>query len=422
MALKENKSSHSTKSNANVRDLEREMVRRLCWLMPLLLGVLFPLAAGGIWALIGLDPAIYTLPSAARMALFALAGLVAGLALCGIWWWSIVNEGRRFTSWRVGLVLAVLMAPVLDAVVRHPRVVDAVWAAVRARTHWHGDFFLREAALFNRMALVNERVSAKPRLQVFGSSQLIMGVDYDLLQELRPDLQIERRSVAGMNPARMLMSYPLVGTREGDTVLVYWSDFDMGGMTTLDADWYRPMGNPVGLSAVIDYLPEGEITRNWRQVIDVVSASYSKLWSLRDGLRVVSARLLGGPQKVGLGEVNFGREADGQAKGYASGLKNEAYFKMALAASEHLVAHWRNLGARVVVLEGTVNPGILKDEMMPRKKETRDWLTNVCAKYGADYIPQEQQIFQPGPGDWRDGTHLSEQGQEAFTRALAEML
>ncbi len=388
------------------------------WLLPLLLGILFPAINGLAWSLVLLDASLWPTLDLGSIALPAALGVGVGFALVRLWGWS---ARRVVTPWRWSILLALLLVVLAEVGVRRPTVTDAFWAAVGARVQGKEDFFIRETALFRRMALTNNHVLQKPRLQVFGSSQLIVGVDYDLLQKLRPDVQVERRSVAGMCPARMLMTAPFLGTRAGDTLVVYWSEFDMGGAALFDIDWYRAFANWFGLRDVLSLLPNGEWRKNIRRSVELFWGCASELWRDRDGWRLLASRPLGEMSQASAGTTgkDIVRE---QGAGYALGLNNEPFFQMGLESARRLVQQWRTSGAEVVVLEGEVNPVIHHARTPERRLQTRLFLEEVCRTTGAQYIPSEAQSFVPSPQDWKDGTHFNEKTRTAFTRYLATLI
>ena len=405
----------------SIREVECRALRAAWWALPLLLAVLFPLAKGYAWPLISLYPGLPPSLGPRGIVVFAAAGLGLGLGLAALWAWSLRERGTYCDSWRWAILIALLVAILADAVARHPVVLDALWSAVRARAQADEDFFIRETALFRRMALTNSRTTEKPRLQVFGSSQLIMGVDYDLLQDLRPDLQVERRSVAAMCPARMLMAAPYLGSRTGDTIVVYWSEFDMGGATSLDVVWYRAFANWPGLRAVLDLLPDGEWRKNFRRSVELFWGCASELWRDRDGWRLLASRVVGEMRRASTGTEREG-VLSGQSEGYVAGLNNEPYFQMGLQAARLLVQQWRATGAEVVVLEGDVNPAIRHPRTPERRLQTRLFLEELCQSSGARYISSATQSFVPSAQNWKDGTHFKAEARVAFTRYLATLL
>ena len=400
----------------HVAEVELRWVRRAVWWMPLVGALAAPLLYRGTWALLVLDAGLVKPLSALAWLFTAATGAGIGLLLVLAWRWSLGSPAVRRVSWRWGVGLVVGA----EAVVRRTPVLDAAWAALRARAPHDGDFFIREMALYRRAALTNERRYALPRVLVAGSSQLIMGVDYELLQRLCPRQGVERRCIAAMSPARMLMAEPFLGVRTGDTVVVYWSEFDMGGLTQLDTAWFRPLANASGLRALWSVVPRDTMITGWRNVLDLASASGSELWRSRDAWRLVLNRVTGslpGP-KVGSGTALV----EDQAGGYGSGLRNEPFFQAGLEASRRLLREWQRAGARVVVLEGSLNPAMHQPETPARRSQTRAWLAAACAETGAHYLPLEQQGYQPAAHDWSDGTHLNAEGREKFTRYLAEVV
>lgn len=406
----------------HTQQIERQVLGWTRWILPFVLAIVFPVGKTNSWAFIGMDPSLVGFPSGRVLLVYGLFGVLLGVGVSALWSLSLRAAAFRSVSWRTSVLGALALVVLADVLVRSPVVVDALWAAIRARALGPEDFFIREVALFRRMALTNERPSIRPRAQVVGSSQLIMGVDYDLLQQLRPDIQVERRSVAAMGPARLLMAAPYLGTRVGDTIVVYWSEFDMGGMTSLDVDWYRPFSNAKGLREVLAHLPRGEWLRDFRKSVELFWGSGSELWRSRDAWRLVQSRTVGllrAPAGAGSVPVSV---VEGQVAGYAAGLTNDAYFEMGLRAACRLLAVWKNEGARVVVMEGSVNPVMHKPSTESRRRQVRAALEAACGQTGALYIPADEQDFKPGVADWADGTHLNRGGRELFTRYLAGLV
>lgn len=405
----------------SVNELEAKWIRLAWWVLPPLLAVLLPLAKGYAWPLISLDPDMAPSLGLRGLAVLAVVGLVLGLAGVALWSWSLRGRGALCASWPWSLAIALLLVVLADFAVRQTAVQDALWSAVRTRGRIDTDFYMREMGLFRRAALRNHLPAFQPRMKVVGSSQLISGVDYDLLQSIRPDLHVERRCVAAMTPARLLMAAPFVGAGPGDTVVVYWSEFDMGGVTTLDVDWYRAFANGPGLRDVLNLLPAGEWKKHARRSVELFWGCASQLWCDREGWRLLASRMLGTMRQTRTKQT---REdvVNQQGSGYADGLDNEPYFQMGLQSARRVVQQWREAGADVVILEGNVNPAIHHARTPERRRQTRVFLEDVSRTTGARYIPSENQAYSPSPQDWQDGTHLNKEASLAFTRYLATLI
>jgi hypothetical protein len=406
-------------AHPTVRGIEAEIVRRAFWLLPVTFGLLLPAAKAFGWPLILLHP-LPIATGARTLALLALAGAIIGVALVWFWRLGLARGGPKLGSWRLSIVLGMLLVLLLEWIARQPAAVHAVWAALAARAVRPEDYALRQAAMFRQATAPCRTEDGRPRLLVVGTSQLLNNVDYARLQRLLPDMEVKKFSMPGMYPTRMLMTGPRLRARTNDTIAVYWSEFDMCGVSKIDAGWYRPVANAKGMGQVVSQFPLGVFRAQWREVLDVGLASVSELWRDRDAFRLLMHRLGGGrvdavsPPKAHVepGTVGVGP--------YPAGLTNDAVFNRGLESACHLLKTWKDIGARVVVLEGSVSPSIHRAETAPRRLQARNMLEQLCRELGFTYFSEQEQSYVPGPADWRAAPYLKTECRAPFTDAVAD--
>lgn len=405
-----------------ILDQERIMLRHARWLLPLFFAAALPTGFVFFRAFVLLDLSAARWPGLPGVLMLAAVGGSAGFILCELWAWGIRHAAAGNQCWRLVALSGLLAAICFELLLRQPAVADLIWTAARVRGHPLHDFFLRNAAGFHLEAARRDVLEGTSRLQLVGSSQLNFGLDHALLQSMLPSMQVERRSLAGMGPARMLMISPLLDFRGGDVVLVYWSEFDMGAMSEVDAGWLRPFGNWDGLMDTLAHARRARVSIGFKSGIDMGMSALLRSWSMRDGLQLLLHRAAGGPVRAMADEAQVPEPLPDQLRGYADGLQHHEYHDLGMRAAETLIRRWREAGAKVVVLEGSINPVMYQPATALRRHEVSRFLSRVCKDHGAHYIPIDAQRFNPGPDDWMDGTHLNKNAMISFTRYVAVLL
>ena len=402
---------------ASLYAAECRFLRKARWWLPALFSVVVPVAFVTVRAFLLLDASALRWPGWPAIVALAVAGLIAGVMVHRLWSREAGNAPGRVRSRRfVGLV-ALLFTVCVELIFRQPSVARHIWTAVKTRSHPVADFFIRNVATFHLACAGDGHQSAASRLLVFGSSQLNLGLDHNGLQSMLPSMQVERRSLAGMGPSRMLMTSPFLEVQRGDVVLVYWSEFDFGAMSEVNAGWLRAFGNLDGLSQTLDYSHRAGLSINYKARIDMCLSSLLQMWRMRDGMQLVLHAMTGAP-----GRSMTPEQLPGQIRSYADGLHRDEYFRLGMSAAETLIRQWREAGAKVVVLEGSINPAMDQPLTPARRQIVAEFLARVCQQYGAEYVALVDQSFKPGPDDWVDGTHLNRDAMISFTKYVADLL
>lgn len=398
-------------------ETEKKLIRRWGWIAVPAGAFAAMMAGSWLWPMVEqvrplppLDPL-----SALR---FPFVAIAAGVALFPVLWRATIflrERGvlPRFPYAAVGAVAAVLM---VEGMFRLPVVQQPFWLAVRTRNPGESEFFARELALLRLDSMADRAKPHAPGLVFAGTSQLMLGIDYDDLRHRLPGTDVRRRSLAGMAPLRMAMAWPWLGVGPGDTVVMYLSAFDMTGVAGIGADWLRPTGNRQGFCDWQSVLPPGETIRHWRSMTDVAMASLFELWAARDHTR---ALVLGKP-KPRSGPVRDHVIAQ-QVEQFQKADETNPYYEANFRALDRVLTRFAEAGARVVIIEGRVNPSLQTDLLRDLDRRTSRRLAELAGRRGARFVPVAEQAVAIGPGDWKDGTHLNASGRAKFTAYVADL-
>ncbi len=404
-------------------ETEKRLIRRAGWLLPISGFAAAAMLGSWLWALVEQTHPLPPLSWKAALR-FPFVGILAGsLALLAAWRILMIFDERlrvRHTRFPWAVVFGLLLVAGAEVCFRLPQVQLPFWLAVRVRNPGSADFFARELALLRVDALSDRSVAHESGVVFAGTSQLMIGIDYDRLRRELPETVVRRRSMAGMAPLRMVMARPWLGIGQNDLVVLYLSSFDMTGVGGIGADWLRPTANVAGMRDWFAALPPGAVRENWRSVTDVTMASLFELWATRDHWR---AFVFGKPPaQTSDGTVSQDRVVADQLAQFQRGREQDPYFESGFRALGILLSRFTQDGARVLIFEGQVNPAFRTDISRHLDEVTRSRIEALAKIHGAQYIPISDQHVSIGPNDWRDGTHLNEAGREKFTQYVADVL
>lgn len=403
--------------SSSVVALERTLLRRGWWLFPLLGLIAAMLASRYGWWFVAGDPALINrdVSRALRLPYVLLVPLMGLVPIVWAWSLRLPQAGQRM-AWLLALV-AVVMVEVL---VRQPAVQRVLWTATKTRSPGTDDFFLREVANL-RLRVLDDRADDPERIIFAGTSQLIRGINYDMLQRALPHVRICPRSVAGMVPFRMLSAMDYLSIRPGDTVVLYLSEFDLGGVEGFDADWRRPTASLAGTLAAYNVLPRELRMSSWRPACDVAMAGVSEIWSSRDATRHILHRLAGRPVEKPAADLRQ-RVEHAQKDEYARGLAGAEFRAVNLRSLEILLMQFNDRCAHVVAFEGQINPAMATAGAAEARQRARKEFSELFARYRAVFVPVSAQQEEFGPADFSDGTHLNEAARDRFTAFVANWL
>lgn len=400
-----------------VGDIERGFLRRWWWLFPLL-GVLAAwLAARFGWWFVACDPSLVN-RDWTRAWYLPYVLLVPAFGLLPAFWRLSLHLPLGGQRWAWLLALALVLAA--ECVVRQPAVQRTLWTATKSRSTGADDFFLREVANL-RLRVLEDRADDPPRLIFAGTSQLIRGIDYVAMQRALPDCKVCPRSVAGMVPFRMVSAQDYLSVRRGDVVVMYLSEFDLGGVEGLESDWRRPTASRRGACDALAAMPAADRLSAWRSACDLLSASVCEIWRSRDASRAILLNL-GGKPVLPPSQAMQLHVQDAQKAAYAQGLVAANYREANLRALERLLGAFTERGARVVAFEGQVNPAMATDASRQARLAARRDFTELFARHGGTFVTLPEQPETFAAADFSDGTHLNEAARNRFTSYAARWI
>lgn len=382
------------------------------------------LVAGGFWAFVARDASLARFDAPGFLALAAAAGLLAGCGAALVWRLGRAAERampalRRFP---IAPVVAVVLVLGADAVARSVRFQNPLWLAVRSRTGITGtDYFAGELAYLKLESLAPP-TGDRPAAIFAGSSQLLRGIDYDQMASLLDGAEVRRRCLAGMDPLKALAARDLFGVRRGDLLVLYVSEFDVGSNPDLNLDWLRPVMTTRADAEVRAALEPVSLLSRWRALTDLSLAARVEVWRSRDYLSLVVERLAGPPSPPPQTPPGATSGFDAQREAYSHVRVGQPFNEVHFRALERLIREARAEGADVLVFEGRINPAMRTPRGDALREAVRDRVSKMASELGFVYVPEPEQTFVPGEGDWADGTHLNARGREAFTRYAAGVI
>lgn len=392
----------------STRDVEQTFLRRCWWVFPVA-GALASLALGGpFWNWVNGQP--IQVAWERLFSLRALAFAMAFLAIPAIWKLGLAWPWRRRTIGLLALALFVGM----ECLLRLPLVQASLWLATRARLE-PDRHFMREAC-YVRLEETAGRQAKSPAVFLVGSSQILNGVDVDLLRTRLAPTPVIRRAMFGMTPLKALCMQPFMPFREGDTCLLYLSEFDFTNQATFPFDWFRPYASWQSLPAVMDSVPGVVRWRYWRQITDYALAATLETWRTRDFLQQIVQHAWQAPRVPP--PIKSGPDAETLIRSARAELRLMPAEQAAFATfAQRLSAR----GVRLVIFEGDVNSAIYSASRLEAKAYVREFLQKCAQEGNRRYVSREEQALEFGPEHWSDMSHLNATGRRMLTERMAEV-
>ena len=394
-------------SDDSVCRWERQFLRRYWLAFPLASYLLLYLVDGYLWAWIGLDASLAK-PSWLAPLRFPFVVVVFGSVGLPILW-------RLLLGWRLpvrGLLVLSLIAAAIatEWVVSRPAVQTTMLYAVRNRNPHDEDFFIREMAGMRMRALQEKRGGG---IVFAGSSQMLHGFDFEVIQKAVAPLVVKRRTVAGMFPHRILGSWDALDIGSEDIVVLYLSEYDFRSMTGLDADWFRPIISPKGLAEAWNIFPAEYRAKEWKNWVDLGLASRLELWRSRDLYRQVVERFFG----RGRPRITFDaeRQMEDHQRVYEGAYTPDSYWNCGFASVKRILELSAERGAQVIILEGTVNPAIQTPESQILHDTAMKRLQVIAQEANASVVTMKEMNLEHPISHWHDGTHLNDVGRSLLT-------
>lgn len=405
---------NSKPEHPTVRDFERELLRKGWWLFPVL-GALASLAIGGpFWEWVeGNSP--FPLHWERLFSLRAAGLALAFLAVPGVW--------RLALRWKVprGLALfaALLLAWGLDAGLQTRFVQIPFWLAARPRLD-STQYFMREVC-YVRLEETTGRADSSPAVIVMGSSQVLHGVDEQLLRELLRPRPVIRRAMFGMTPLNALAFLAYVSLRPGDTCLMYRSEFDFTNQTDYPFAWFRPYGSWRTLPEVWACISPAVRWNHWRELVDTAMAATLESWRMRDFSREIAFHFWGRTPD------DRRQEASREPAAAADGAKPEHTDALVFSPAQQrafvrTVELLDEAGVQLVLFEGDVHPALYSENRFQAREKVRQWMQELAQSHAFSYLPLAEQGLDLGPEHWLDTSHLNDAGSERLTRRMAREL
>lgn len=398
--------------------IERKVLSRW-WAFPLV-GILLSYALSKwFWFFVTLDPADI---SEGWLNPFKSAYLlvVAGMSFIPLIWQLLrrMEQVRPFIQrLPIATMTAVLMLLLFDAVVRNARVQIPFWLAVRARTG-EGDYFMRELTYMRLHQRAPEEWHSGSCVYLVGSSQVLVGIDEKRLAELIHPVPVKRRAMYGMTPLKALAALSYLDVKPGDKVVFYLSEFDFTNQLEMPVNWMRPLSGPGTLGMISRCFRPLRLLRYWRQLVDLGTASVSEAWRMRDYVKHLVFHVAEGSQSMA---ATLLVNMDGGAV-MAKPDESLRFMPAEFAAFKRLVEELNARGANGIVFEGQVSPELHTDQRSAFRGETELRMRQLAGEVGFAYVPLDKQAFKAGAGDWKDMTHLSDEGRRKFTEYIADFL
>lgn len=394
----------------DVREVERALLRGAWWIFPAL-GLIAPLLLGGpLWNWVSTE-AIGPLRWSQLGRPLAWGGMFALLAI-PLCWRLCLN---RRTTMPMTMLFAVALVCAVDFGLRLAPVQAPLWLAARARLE-SDQSFMREVC-YIRLEEAAGRADATPSVILMGSSQVLNGVDEQLLRRLIAPQPVIRRAVFGMSPLKAVAVSSYVPFRPGDTCFLYLSEFDFTNQDPFPYSWFRPFASWRVWRDVMESAGSSVYWPHWRGVIDYSMAATFELWQTRDFIRRIVFhfwRNEPAAQSAVTDLASLAAEAE-KAKTVVRDAPEQ------WRAFAHFVRRLRAESVKLLIFEGDVNPELYSQKRLAAKQETMDALLEYVGP-DVQYISRNDQNLGLTHEDWRDMTHLNAHGRELLTRRLATSL
>ena len=392
-----------------VREVECAFLRKY-WLAFPLLGACSFLAVGGpFWQWV--EGASISVHWANLLSWRTLSWAMASLVIPAIWWLGLHFPVRR--RWTLLGALGLFLA--MDLLLRTSFLQVPLWLAARTRLD-SGQYFMREVCHV-RLEENAGRQEPRPAVVLVGSSQVLNGVDTDLLRELLAPVPVIRRAMFGMTPLKALAMSSHMPFRAGDHCVLYLSEFDFTNQDEFPFAWFRPYASWRTLPGVLQSMSRRTKTWHWRRVTDYMLAATVQSWQVRDFLQQVAVHFWAPASQAtrsGNDDVKTVLVTSARAELKHAPAEQRAFLRFA----KRLAAH----DVDMVIFEGDVNPAIYSPSRLAAKSQVRDFLVELTADSGQRYVSREEQGLAFTAEDWSDMSHLNSVGREKLTRRMAEVL
>ena len=394
-------------ANVGPRDAELAFLRKGWWLFPVL-GLLCSCAVGGpFWRWVeGADPFVWSWSTGAG---WRAAGFALGFtAVPAVWLVGLRMRSPKYAAMGLAL-LAVLAAEIL---LRTPRAQTPFWLAARARLA-PDQYFMNEVC-YVRLEAAAGRETKAPAVVLVGSSQMLNGVDEQLLRRLLEPMPVIRRSMYGLTPLKALAMLAYIPFQPGDSCVQYLSEFDFTNQDEFPCAWFRPYASWSTGPAVVRSVAPAVRVRNWRQLVDYALAATFESWRFRDFARQLSFQFWRRvPATAGTTAAADPALTAAEARGplRPAPAERQAFPVFARQLADRQV--------KLVVFEGDVNPAIHSPARQQAKAEIRAFLAGFTGTGGYHFVSRPEQELALGPECWKDMTHLNATGRELLTRRIA---
>lgn len=395
--------------HSSVREAEAAFLWKTWWLFPVA-GALASLAIGGpFWEwVVGRPISIQWVQLfSLRVGLSALAFLLVP----AVWWMGLRLRRPWLLVWITILCVVIGGECLLQTV----RIQAALWLAARARLD-AGQHFMREVC-YVRLEENAGRGDDGSAIVLMGSSQVLMGVDVDLLRDLIRPVPVIRRAMFGMTPLKALAMQSYMPFRAGDICVQYLSEFDFTNQEEFPFAWFRPYASWRTLPEVMRCMSWSVRVRHWRQTADYMLAASFESWRDRDFLRQIAFHFWpdDGMEKA--------KPPIPDLAAAVSSARATLSFSPAEEKAFHAFA--RRLAQQHVALrifEGDVNPSIYSPDRLAAKELVRNQLAALSEVSDYRYISKEAQGLDLRAEHWTDMSHLNSLGRDMLTRRIAQEL
>jgi hypothetical protein len=349
---------------------------------------------------------------------------LAALAVERRWRWRWLGGGRL----PVGAVSAVVLVALVGTMLNHPRGrwFFAEWAKLRTENpsyarnvlFWHAEDFPQ----------AGNASQSGTRIGIAGSSQINFAVDHQLLAQLLTDARVEKNCLAGFGPMNYLTLIDRIADRGHTDVVCWLSEFDMFRETGLPADRLRWCMAPRAWIGLWGLLSPAQRWSNRAELADLAAAAWVPLWQHRQHVR----RTMFGywwdisrpeePTSPGGAQV-LARMADAAAaqENVRRNIGRTELVELNFDCFERFARELTARGIRLLVVEGSSHPQIMRSYDPTYRGETRQRLSAMADAVGFRYLSSDQ-LPALDADDFIDPYHLGDDARTDFTGFLAECL
>ena len=396
--------------SSNVRKAERAFLRKAWWWFPLLGWGMALVVGGPFWRWVAGESPL-PLDGHTLLTWRSWVGAGGGL-LVPLVWRGLLNI-RISTA---GVVLSLgLAVGVVEGLLRSDTFQVPMWLAARARLA-PDQHFMREVC-YVRLEEAAGRDSASPGVILVGSSQVLCGVDDHLLREMLQPIPVIRRAVFGTTPLKALAMMAYVPYVPGDICVQYLSELDFTNQEEFPHSWFRPFASWQTWSDVVRCISPRARFGYWRRAVDYLLAATFESWRDRDFIRQIAIHFW---KSGNTGDAPSGKEdlpaMFEQARSHLTLMPTE--WKAFHAYAERL----EEMGVRMLVFEGDVNPRLHSEHRLRMKQKVREDVSSFATGPARRYVSLEEQGLGLSADDWADFGHLNATGREKLTRRMAREL